>query len=133
MQWLRFLIVGGSIGVSATVLIGWIDRHFQPTPFVFGIAVAFIYFTATFISFFAHQKITFQVKQGSYSNGFARYLMLTIVMAIISAFVTTVAKSMFELSVYPEIRQASAWLSFLVANLVLAMLSYRVNQKFIFK
>lgn len=127
-----YLLVGGVIGVLASVLVWIMQQLFAPGPTGYAIGVAGIYFFCACISFVAHARITFKVAVPM--ERFVRHLALASVSAVATGALSSALRTLVPASFagIPIDSGMAAVAGFIAASLIIAVVSYLLARSFVF-
>lgn len=132
-SFVRFVAVGGVIGVISTVAI-WAAGQMMPlTSWSYGLVVVCVYLAGAVTAFIGHARISFGVKVPI--SRFANHLVLSGSMALITAALSAGIRSVLPtmvagMVVAPGVRDAAA---FVMAALASSVLSFGLSRLFVFK
>jgi putative flippase GtrA len=131
----RYLFLGGSIGLLATLLIFIAEKWSNFDEVGFRALVASVYLVATISSYLGHATFTFKKSESNFfglicSRAFLRHVLVTFIIATAVSYVTpTVRELLFAYMPRPF---ASA-IAFVIVALFAAIVSFFVSKFWIFR
>jgi putative flippase GtrA len=129
---LRYVAVGALVGLLASLAIWGANEVIGDSTWLYAIFILFIYALGILFSYLLHRKYTFSKASNTPSN--KNILQFTFVALASGLAVTALATCLRTLAPWPnEIAQHSGWISFCIANLCVAVISFHVNRVWVFK
>jgi putative flippase GtrA len=131
-SFLRFLMVGGVIGLVSTLAI-WVAGQLVPLgTWAYGLVVLLVYLAGAVMAFIGHSRISFGVRTPI--TRFGNHLALSATMALVTAmlsawFRSLLPASLLGMAITAGYRDAAA---FVAAALASSVLSFGLSRAFVF-